>query len=261
MLYISGFLYYVFRFSGYLIVISTHYKNEFDTRGQLFNKFLSYIQFAVCLSFFVLSIKSLFVENWDFFLLNSGLMILSGLAALKGLSSFKLKDYTLMRNSFFQTEGLAEHNLNFVDEDEIFQPGNSRPRFPDSGENDAQLQRSVLQKFHNLYTDSVIKEVILRSQLQFKMQLEKNSKQKTFISDAYSEKSKILVEEANLPAKSEKTQDSLVNIIGDGNVNKLSKQYMNVCGLDISFGSVDRFDEPLTRTKKIVQKYTEIDSD
>lgn len=225
-------------------MISSHYKNEFDSRGQLFSRFLSYSQFGVTLSFFVLSVKCLFVEDWDFFLLNSGLMILSALAAFRGLTSFKLKDYMTMRNDFFQSHGLVEHHLDFANEDDIFRQNHMEPRMEDPFDN-AQLQRSVIRKFHNLYTDSVLKEVILRSQAQFRQQNEQQS--------ARGKSSEMR------SSRSQRKPDSLAQILSDSNVNKLSKHYMNTCGLDISFGSVEGFDGPPVSTRRILANLIDID--
>ena len=254
--YLSGIFYFIFRFSGYFLVVSSHYKNEFDARGQLFTRFLNFAQFAVCLSFFVLSIKSLFVENWDYFLLNSGLLILSTLLAIRGLTSFKLKDYTEMRSRFFQSEGLNEDHLDFENQDQIFKSQTSQNNFPDSETSNVKLQRSVINKFHNLYTDSVIKEVILRSQIQFKLQNSSNEQTKDL---RISQKSRRFSDFTDrLPSKN---QDSLACIISDKNVNKLSKHYMNTCGLDISYGSVEKFEEPQIRTKKIIKDLVEYQID
>jgi hypothetical protein len=263
LLYIAGLFYFIFRFSGYLIVISSHYKNEFDSRGQLFSRFLSHIQFAISLSFLVLSIKSLFVENWDYFLLNSGLMILSMLAGLRGLSSFKLKDYMDMRTNFFQTQGLLEHDINFDNEDQIFCHGNTQPYLQDYTTENVRLQRSVIKKFHNLYTDSVIKEVILRSQIQYRNQMEISSRSKHHNSELHSNHSKKIYEDIASKIRKRKTseQDSLAKIISDKNVNKLSKHYMNTCGLDISYGSVEPFEQEPFQTKNLINNLIEIHSD
>jgi hypothetical protein len=56
-------------------------------------------------------------------------------------------------------------------------------------------------------------------------------------------------------------QDSLAKIISDGNVNKLSKNYMNTCGLDISYGSVEPFEQEPFRTKNMINGLIEINSD
>lgn len=161
-LYFSSVLYFLFRFSGYFLAISTHYKNEFDSRGQLFSKFIAYIQFAVCLSFFVLSVKSVFVENWDYFLLNTALMVLFGLVALRNFKAFKIKDYCEMRNRFFMEGGIEENEDEEIgDEEEAGQPGRQSGVFDvQNVRAKAQLQRSVIKKFHNLFTDPVLKEVI-----------------------------------------------------------------------------------------------------
>lgn len=204
---------------------------------------MSYAQFAVTLSFFVLSIKCLFVEDWDFFLLNSGLMILSALAAFRGFSSFKLKDYMEMRTDFFQTQGLVEHDLDFAHEDDIFRRHHASPQLEDPFD-DAELQRSVIRKFHHLYTDSVIKEVISCSQSQFRVRAEQSESRRA--SDTKSNRSQL-------------RPDSLAEIISDRNVNKLSKNYMNTCGLDISFGSVEEFDGSLICTEQMVSRLINAD--
>lgn len=243
-------------------MISAHYKNEFDARGQLFNRFLNYLQFAVSLSFFVLSVKSLFVENWDFFLLNSGLMILASIAALRGLTSFKLKDYTQMRAQFFQSEGLQEDDTDLAHELPA-DPGRLGPRLLDISPGNVQMQRSVVRKFHSLYSDSVVKEVISRSKLRFQNRLEEAALQKTFASEALSARSKksLGVRGDQRPTDGTRAEDSLAQIIADRNLNKLSKHYMNTCGLDISYGSVGTFEDHRVETRKLIRDTVGIDKD
>jgi len=187
-------------------------------------------------------------------------MILSILAALRGLSSFKLKDYMEMRTSFFQTQGLMEHDINFTNEDEIFHNGNTQPYLQDYTSENVKLQRSVIKKFHNLYTDSVIKEVILRSQIQYRRQAELSQKSKLFETNSINSKN---IGEENIARKLQKRrvseQDSLAKIISDQNVNKLSKHYMNTCGLDISYGSVEPFEQEPIRTKNMINRLIQRD--
>ena len=236
------------------MIVTTHFKNEFDSQGQLFMKFLNYCQFAVCLSFFVLAIKTLFVKDWDFFFLNSAFMILFGLLALKGFKRFKLKDYYSMRDNFFRETGLLDTDFNFSGEDDIFQNARvGRERRVDSDFN-PQLQKSVLKKFHCLYTDSVVKEVIARSKRQFMINTEERQTQLSFNSEARKISIHQSGDTARKSSKEKGHNDSLWKIIADKNVSVLGKNYMNTCGLDISYGSVEDFGSDKLHTAENIKK-------
>lgn len=216
----------------------------------MMKNFLTFIQFGVCLAFFVLSIKTLFVENWNYFFVNSLLMVIFFAFAMNGFDGFKLKDYYTMRETFFRETGMKSTSFDCEDGDFYGMKIGDRA--------DAQLQKSVVKKFHNLYTDSVVKEVIQRCKNQSRLRSVISEKDENVDNNDNSKKcsntQSNVLEDIDEHENKIKAQDSLYSIIADHNLNRLTEDNLNKCGLDISYNSFESFNESIATTTMVKQK-------
>jgi hypothetical protein len=143
-------------------------------------------------------------------------------------------------------------STSFDQEDELVHnhPAEDKP--------DAQLQRSVVKKFHNLYTDAVVKEVIQRCKHQSRMRSRVSEMEGTTQNNDRSKQclntQNNVIEDGEEQEGGNKAQDSLYSIIADHNLSRLAEDNLNRCGLDISYNSFESFNESVATTAMVKQK-------